>query len=116
NWTDISFMVSRSDAANTVYLLDSIKKAVGFRSVQCDESAAKISIVGRPMMSAPGVCATMFGALAVAGINIIMISTSEIRISAVVDDADLTRAADAVHTAFNLNGEDMAVVYAGSGR
>src|SRR5207244_1730151 len=79
-----------------------------------DRSEAKITIVGVP--DEPGVAATFFAALADAGVNIEMISTSEIRVSVVCRDTDLDAAVRAVHEAFDLGGDEEAVVYAGTGR
>ena len=75
-----------------------------------------MSLVGAAMRSHPGVSATTFRALADAGINVEMISTSEIRISVVVRAEDVTRAVQAIHTAFGLDADGEAVVYAGTGR
>jgi aspartate kinase len=84
--------------------------------LQLDEKIGKLSIVGSGMKTHSGVSATLFGALAKAGVNIEMISTSEIRISVVTDINQVDEAAKVVHTAFGLDGEAEAVVYAGSGR
>ena len=81
-----------------------------------DDQVGKVSVVGVGMRSHPGVTARFFRALADAGVNIGMISTSEIRISVVVDIKDVETAVRAGHTAFGLDSEGEAVVYAGTGR
>ncbi len=97
--------------------LQRIQPEVGFSQVQYDDQVGKLSLVGAGMRSNPGVSATFFGALAAAGVNIEMISTSEIRISVVTRDELLDDAVRAVHTAFGLDStEGEAVVYGGTGR
>jgi aspartate kinase len=97
--------------------LRAIQEAIGFESLIFDDRIGKISLIGAGMKSHPGVSAGFFGALADAGINIRMISTSEIRISAVVDAADLDSAVTATHRAFGLDDSSAeAVVYGGTGR
>ena len=82
-----------------------------------DDQIGKVSLVGAGMRTHPGVSATFFAALAVAGVNIEMISTSEIRISVVVDADQVDDAVRAVHTAFGLDADEVeAVVYGGTGR
>ncbi len=92
------------------------KDEVGFASIQYDDQIGKLSLVGAGMRTNPGVSATFFSALAGAGINIEMISTSEIRISVVTRIDQLDEALRAVHTAFDLDTEGEAVVYGGTGR
>jgi aspartate kinase len=90
---------------------------VGFDSLLYDDRIGKVSVIGAGMRSHPGVSATFFGALAEAGVNIEMISTSEIRISVVVDQNDVENAVAAAHQAFDLgDGTEQAVVYGGTGR
>ena len=89
---------------------------VGFENLVHDDQIGKLSVVGAGMRTHSGVSATLFEALSVAGINIEMISTSEIRISVVVRGDDLAEAARIVHTAYGLDGDDEAIVHAGSGR
>jgi aspartate kinase len=96
--------------------LEAAKAKIGFESLQLDEKIGKLSIVGSGMKTHSGVSATLFGALAKAGVNIEMISTSEIRISVVTDIAQVDEAARVVHTAFGLDGDGEAVIYAGTGR
>jgi aspartate kinase len=101
--TDISFTVPKSDLARAESLLEGVATDIGARGVQHDPDIAKISLVGAGMKTHPGVAADMFGALAEAGVNIGMISTSSIRISCVVPAADVERAVRAVHERFKLH-------------
>ena len=116
--TDISFTLPRADGQVAMTTLGALRDAIGFDSLLYDDRIGKISLVGAGMRSNPGVSATFFGALAEAGVNIEMISTSEIRISVVVDENDVSVAVNATHEAFELggNGEEQAVVYGGTGR
>ncbi|MGB6458275.1 MAG: aspartate kinase [Streptosporangiaceae bacterium] len=115
--TDISFTLPREDGHAAMARLGQLQDEVGFDSLLYDDRIGKVSVIGAGMRSHPGVSATFFGALAEAGVNIEMISTSEIRISVVVDENDVEQAVAAAHEAFDLGagGED-AVVYAGTGR
>ena len=91
--------------------------AIGFTSIDFDQHIGKVSLVGAGMRSHPGVSAKFFGALADAGVNLELISTSEIRISVVCRDTDVDIAVRAVHDAFDLGSEETeAVVYGGTGR
>ena len=114
--TDISFTLPKTDGRAAMETLDALKAEVGFTDVLYDDQIGKVSVVGVGMRSHPGVTAKFFSALADAGVNIEMISTSEIRISVVVDQDDVDRAVVAAHTAFGLDAAEAAVVYAGSGR
>jgi aspartate kinase len=115
--TDISFTLPRADGHAGMTALRELQAEVGFESLLYDERIGKVSVVGAGMRSHPGVSATFFGALAEAGVNIERISTSEIRISVVVDQNDVEMAVAAVHSAFELgDGQEQAVVYGGSGR
>ena len=114
--SDISFTVPKGDRAKVVAALEAAQGKIGFREVIFDDEIGKLSVVGAGMRTHSGVSATLFGALAKAGINIEMISTSEIRISVVTDDKQIDDAARAVHTAFGLDSEIEATVYAGTGR
>ncbi|MBD3781844.1 MAG: aspartate kinase [Micrococcales bacterium] len=115
--TDISFTLPKTDGATAVAALQKVQAEVGFTQLQYDDQIGKLSLVGAGMRSNPGVSATFFSALAVAGVNIEMISTSEIRISVVTRDELLDDAVRAVHTAFGLDSsEGEAVVYGGTGR
>ena len=114
---DISFTLPRQDGQVAMAALRAVQDEIGFDSLVFDDRIGKISLIGAGMRSHPGVSADFFGALADSGINIRMISTSEIRISAVVDAADLDSAVTATHRAFGLDdGESEAVVYGGTGR
>jgi aspartate kinase len=115
--TDISFTLPSTDGQAAMATLRRMQQEVGYESLLYDDKIGKISLVGAGMRSHPGVSATFFGALAGAGVNIGMISTSEIRISVVVDEQDVDLAVIATHKAFDLDaGEDEAVVYGGTGR
>jgi aspartate kinase len=115
--TDISFTLPREDGHTAVTSLRQLQDQVGFESILYDDRIGKVSVVGAGMRSHPGVSATFFGALAEAGVNIEMISTSEIRISVVVDENDVGVAVAAAHKAFDLEaGGEAAVVYGGTGR
>jgi len=115
--TDISFTLPKSDGQTAMAALSRIQGQVGFEDLLYDDQVGKVSLVGAGMRSHPGVSATFFGALADAGVNIEMISTSEIRISVVVRGEDVDAAVTAVHSAFDLDAaETEAVVYGGTGR
>lgn len=114
--TDISFTLPKSDAGTALKALAGEQADVGFESLVHDDQIGKLSVVGAGMRTHSGVSATLFEALSVSGVNIEMISTSEIRISVVVRGDDLGGAARVVHTAYGLDGDAEAVVYAGSGR
>ncbi|MBM6404519.1 aspartate kinase [Phycicoccus sp. CSK15P-2] len=115
--TDISFTLPKSDGPTAVQALQKIQAEVGFIRIQYDDQVGKLSLVGAGMRSNPGVSATFFSALAAAGVNIEMISTSEIRVSVVTREERLDDAVRAVHTAFGLDSTDgEAVVYGGTGR
>jgi aspartate kinase len=114
--TDISFTLPQADGARGVAVLQGIREDVAYEDVRLDDAIGKISLVGAGMKSHPGVSARFFQALADAGINIEMISTSEIRVSAVTRADQLETAVRAVHTAFGLDAAEEAVVYGGTGR
>jgi aspartate kinase len=115
--TDISFTLPKSEGANATQILQKLQGEVGFASILYDDQVGKISLVGAGMRSHPGVTATFFAAMAEAGINIEMISTSEIRISIICRVTDLEKGVRAAHTAFQLDAESgEAVVYGGTGR
>jgi aspartate kinase len=115
--TDISFTLPKDDGTAAVEALQGIQGEVGFTSIQYDDQIGKLSLVGAGMRSNPGVSATFFKALANAGVNIEMISTSEIRISVIVDEAQVDAAVQATHSAFDLDADEVeAVIYGGSGR
>lgn len=116
NRTDISFTLPMSSGSKAMAALQAVQEQVGFEKLLYDDQIGKVSVVGVGMRSHPGVTATFFGALADAGVNIEMISTSEIRISVVVNADDVDKAVRAAHSAFNLDAEGQAIVYAGTGR
>ena len=111
NTNDIAFTVDRADLTKTVEALESLKADLGVTGeIQVDEGIAKVSIVGAGMIDRPGVASTMFTTLAQQGVNIKMISTSEIKISCLVDKADAQRAVQALHSVFELESDEVAEV------
>ena len=115
--TDISFTLPKAEGADATAILQKLQGEVGYASIQYDDQIGKLSLIGAGMRSHPGVTATFFGALSTAGVNIEMISTSEIRISIICREADIERGVQAAHTAFGLDADQSeAVVYGGSGR
>ena len=97
---DISFTVARDDAETAKAILEELKESIGFKSIEVDDHVAKVSIVGAGMAHNAGVASKMFEALYSAGINIQMISTSEIKVSVLVDERDADRAVQAIHDRF----------------
>jgi aspartate kinase len=115
--TDISFTLPKTDGRKAIDALEKAKASIGFDSLRYDDQIGKISLVGAGMKTNPGVTASFFEALSDAGVNIELISTSEIRISVVTRADDVNEAVRAVHTAFGLDSDsDEAVVYGGTGR
>ena len=114
--TDISFTLPMSDGAKAIAALEAVQAVVGFEELLYDDQIGKVSVIGVGMRSHPGVSATFFEALAGADVNLQMISTSEIRISVIVGADDVDDAVRAAHTAFGLDAEKTATVYAGTGR
>ncbi len=115
--TDISFTLPRDDGQVAMKALDALKDEVGFASLLYDDKIGKISLIGAGMRSHPGISARFFSAIAAAGVNIEMISTSEIRISVIVDENQVNAAVASAHSAFDLDSTEVeAVVYGGSGR
>jgi aspartate kinase len=115
--TDISFTLPASDGQRALDLLRVAQEKVGFQEALYDDQIGKVSLIGAGMRSHPGVTAKFFGALADAGVNIQMISTSEIRISVVVSKDDAGTAVNVTHKAFDLEADEVeAVVYGGTGR
>ena len=114
--TDISFTLPRTEGSRGTSIVQKLQGEIGFQSIQYDDQIGKLSLIGAGMRSHPGVTANFFAAMASAGVNIEMISTSEIRISIVCRQADVERAVQAAHTAFDLDADQIeAVVYGGSG-
>jgi predicted amino acid-binding ACT domain protein len=114
--SDISFTLPHSDRAKVVQALKDQQSELGFVQVTYDDEIGKLSVVGAGMKTHPGVSAKLFRALARANVNIEMISTSEIRISVVTRANQLKEATRIVHSAFELDAEQTAVVYSGTGR
>jgi aspartate kinase len=114
--TDISFTLPTTDGAAAMQALNKVKESIGFEELLFDDHIGKVSLIGAGMKSHPGVSARFFRSLADAGVNIEMISTSEIRISVVCRDTDVDTAVKTLHDEFRLGGEEEAVVYAGTGR
>jgi aspartate kinase len=114
--TDVTFTLPKLDAPIAVKSLRAMQSQIGFEDVLCDNCVGKVSLIGAGMRSHPGVTARFCEALAQAGVNIETINTSEIRISVLVRAKQLDIAVRAIHEAFNLGGEEEAVVYAGTGR
>ena len=115
--TDVSFTLPSTDGPTAIAALQKVQAVVGFDQLLYDDHVGKLSLVGAGMRSHPGVSAKFFTALSDAGVNVEMISTSEIRISVVCRDTDLDIAVRAVHDAFELGSdEEQAVVYGGTGR
>ena len=115
--TDISFTLPRADGQAAMSALARIQGAVGYEQLLYDDQIGKVSLIGAGMRSHPGITARFFSALASAGVNISMISTSEIRISVIVDEAQVDEAVRATHSAFDLDSDEVeAVVYGGTGR
>jgi aspartate kinase len=115
--TDVSFTLPRGEGQTAMAALSKLQTSVGFESLQYDDSVGKVSIVGAGMSSSPGISARFFEALSDAGVNIEMISTSEIRVSVVVAETQVEDAVRAAHAAFELGSDEVeAVVYGGTGR
>ncbi|MCY7325581.1 MAG: aspartate kinase [Microbacteriaceae bacterium] len=113
---DISFTLPKLEGAKVLHALESRKNEVGFDSLQYDDQIGKLALVGAGMRTNAGVSAKLFTALFDAGINIEMISTSEIRISVVTRADTINEAVRVVHSAFDLDTDDVALVHGGSGR
>lgn len=113
----ISLTLPESDAPAALDAIEKAHEAIGYKEVRYNDQIGKVSLIGAGMKSHPGVSALLFRSLGEAGINIDMISTSEIRISVVTAQSDLEAAVRAIHTAFGLDAEQTeAVVYGGTGR
>lgn len=114
--TDITFTCPRADGPRAMELLSKLKSEGGWANVLYDDQVGKVSLVGAGMKSHPGVTAEFTEALRDVNVNMELISTSEIRISVLTREADLEKAARALHEKFQLGGEEEATVYAGTGR
>jgi len=114
--TDISFTLPRDDGQVAMTALSRLRDEVGYEQLLYDDRIGKVSLVGAGMRTHPGVTARFFASLAAAGVNIEMISTSEIRISVIIDEDQIDAAVTAVHRAFDLDTTEVeAVVYGGTG-
>jgi aspartate kinase len=115
--TDISFTLPREDFPTAMAVLGNLQPDLGFISLLHDDKIAKISVVGSGMTSKGGIAARVFRSLATENINISMISTSDIRVSVIVDENEIRRAVNVIHSEFDLaDTEGAAVVYGGTGR
>jgi len=114
--TDISFTLPMTETKNVLGALNTAKSEIGFEDIEHNDEVGKLSLIGAGMRSNPGVSFTFFEALHNAGVNVDMISTSEIRISVVTDADKLNDAVRAIHTAFDLDTDVEATVYGGTGR
>lgn len=115
--TDISFTLPLADGQTAMTVLARLKDQVGYDQLLYDDGVGKVSLIGAGMRSQPGITAKFFKSIADAGVNIEMISTSEIRISVVVNEGQIDDAVAAAHAAFDLDSDEVeAVVYGGSGR
>ena len=101
--TDLTFTTKRNDLNKTIKIIKSNKKNVKFKSISTNKKVSKVSIIGAGMITTPGVTYKMFRALAQEKINILAISTSEIKISVIVTESNTTRAVKKLHAAFNLD-------------
>lgn len=110
NTNDIAFTVTKEDLPKAQEVLEKVKVKLGAESVKIDDDIAKVSIIGAGMIDRPGIASTMFKTLADAGINIKMISTSEIKISCLIDKEDAQKAVKALHEVFNLGCDEVAEV------
>lgn len=107
---DIAFTINKEDLSKTIEVLEEVKQKLGAGDVRIDEDIAKVSIIGAGMIDRPGIASTMFKTLADAGINIKMISTSEIKISCLIDKNDAESAVKKLHEVFRLGCDEIAEV------
>jgi len=110
NTNDIAFTVNNEDLPRAMAVLEKVKVKLGAADIQLDEDIAKVSIIGAGMIDRPGIASTMFQTLADSDINIKMISTSEIKISCLINKADAKAAVKALHDVFNLGCDEIADV------
>lgn len=110
NTNDIAFTVDENDLTNTLEILENVKKQLNASNIFVDDDIAKVSIVGAGMIDHPGIASSMFNALAKADINIKMISTSEIKISCLVNKSDAKKAIQVLHSTFELGSDEIAEV------
>lgn len=116
NTTDITFTCPRADGPRALELLKRLQREGNWANISYDDQVGKVSLIGAGMKSHPGVTADFTEALRDESVNIELISTSEIRISVLLREEDVDKAARAIHERFQLGGETEAVVYAGTGR
>lgn len=102
-YTDLTFTVSKKDLKEAQKIVESTAKKVGAKKIEVDDQVAKISIIGVGMASHSGVAAKMFKTLAAEGVNIMMISTSEIKISCIIQRKYMELAVSVLHDAFGLD-------------
>ena len=107
---DIAFTINREDKTKTMEILNGIKEEVGAKEIHLDENTAKLSIVGAGMMDRPGVAAQMFETLSDLDVNIKMISTSEIKISCLIDGEKAEVACNKIHEVFKLSSDEIVEV------
>ncbi|MNI22426.1 Aspartokinase [compost metagenome] len=107
---DFSFTVALSDRERALKVLESIREEVPFQEVTSEEDLVKVSIVGAGMVSHPGVAAQMFDVISKQGVNIKMVSTSEIKVSCVIESGEVNEVVKALHTAYGLDTESQAFV------
>ena len=110
NTNDIAFTIDKGDVEQTLAIVESVKEKLGYSNVFVDDKIAKVSIVGAGMIDRPGIAATMFKTLADLGINIKMISTSEIKISCIVAEDDAKKDVEGLHKVFHLDCSEVAEV------
>ena len=103
NSQDIAFTVTGDNADDTIKVIEENQKRLGYQKLECEKGVAKVSVVGAGMMSNPGVAAKMFECLYNSNINIKMISTSEIRVTVLIDEKEVERAMNAAHEIFGLD-------------
>ncbi len=107
---DFSFTVSSSDLEKALQVIAGIRSSVGFREVTSETNLVKVSIVGAGMVSTPGVAAKMFEVISELGISILLVSTSEIKTSCVIENGRLNEVVQALHTAYGLDTDQTVFV------
>jgi len=110
NTNDIAFTIDKNDLPKTLAVLETLRQEINAGDIKVDDDTAKVSIIGAGMIDRPGIASTMFETLAKLNINIRMISTSEIKISCLVDKIDAQKALKALHTVFDLECDVVADV------
>ncbi|MBE7702906.1 MAG: aspartate kinase [Cyanobacteria bacterium SIG28] len=110
NTNDIAFTINKEDLTKTKEVISGLKQELGYSNIYIDDKIAKVSIVGAGMINRPGIAAKMFRTLANIGINIKMISTSEVKISCLVDESKANEAVETLHSVFGLDSDEIAEV------